>query len=120
MRDLLQELTTLIDGDTAAFEALPDLSALEAWLDTRSMLLAALVPALETAVAASPAWPAPARTTLADRLSMVEAGGSRLAYALAEGKRIVSSELATLRQWTAYSRYPVGSVPMHQRLDIRR
>lgn len=120
MADLMRDLTTLVDGDAAAFAALPDVGPLERWLDTRTTLLAALAPALETTVAAAAGWPQPARTALADRLSAIEAGTSRLADALTEGKRVVSAELAAMRRWTAYGRYPVGGVPMHQRLDIRR
>lgn len=120
MQDLLRELDTLVDGDAAAFAALPALEPLESWLDARTTMLAALTPTLETTMVAAAAWPQPARTALADRLSAIEAGTARLVDALVEGKRVVSSELAAMRRWTAYSRYPVGGVPMHQRLDIRR
>lgn len=120
MADPMPTLATVLDGDAGALAALPDLGALETWLDTRTTLLAAITPALEAAVAGGAAWDPAARLALADRLSAVEAGAARLADALAEGKRVVSTELAAMRRWNAYGRYPVGGVPMHQRLDIRR
>lgn len=116
----LAAFAAIAEGDGRALAALPDLDALDAWLDQRDVLLAEALPALEAARPAMAGWPVEARTALAEQLAAVEDGTRRLEAALAEGQRTIADELAGLRRWTAYQRYPVGQVPMHQRLDIRR